>query len=69
MTTAAIIVCLLIIALGAVYFLGRNSIQKDELKQDVVTGEKTNEILQKQRDDRIVGVDDADSLFDTLKKD
>lgn len=69
MTTAAIIVGLLIIALGAVYFLGRKSIQKNDLKQDVATGEKTNEVLQKQRDDRVVSVDDADRLFDTLEKD
>lgn len=69
MMTAAIIAVLLTVALGAFWRIGRNSAEKDELKRDVATGEKTNEILQKQRDDRIVSVDDADRLFDTIEKD
>lgn len=69
MLTAGIISVLLAVALFAVFRLGRNSEEKTELKRDVATGEKTNEILQKQRDDRIGSVDDADRLFDTLKKD
>lgn len=69
MEMAAILLLFIAIALFAVFRIGRGSEEKTELKRDVATGEKTNEILQKQRDDRIVSVDDADRLFDTLKKD
>ena len=69
METIGIIVGLLTVALFAFFRMGRNSTQKDDLKRDVATGEKTNEILQKQRDNRIDSVDDADRLFDTIKKD
>lgn len=69
MQTFSIIVGLFAIAIGAVYYLGRNSLQKDNLKTDVATGEKTNEVLQKQRDNRIDTVDGADRLFDTIKND
>lgn len=69
MQTFIIIALLTAVAFFTIYRLGRNSAEKDELKRDVATGEKTNEILQKQRDDRINSVDDADRLFDTLKKD
>ncbi len=60
---------LLAVALFAFFRIGRNSTEKDQLKRDVATGEKTNEILQKQRDNRIDSVDDADRLFDTIEKD
>lgn len=69
MLTAGIISVLLAVTLLVVFRMGRDSEVKTELKSDVATGEKTNEILQKQRDDRIVSIDDADRLFDTLKKD
>ena len=69
METIGIIVGLLTVALFSFFLMGRNSTQKDDLKRDVATGEKTNEILQKQRDNRIDSVDDADRLFDTIKKD
>ena len=69
MLTAGIISVLLAVTLFVVFRMGRGSEEKTELKRDVATGEKTNEILQKQRDDRIGSVDDADRLFDTLKKD
>lgn len=69
MTVAGLLAVLLAVALYAVYRMGRDSSVKNELKRDVATGEKTNEILQKQRDDRISSVDDADRLFDTFKKD
>lgn len=69
MEILGVIAGLLAVALFAFFRTGRNSAEKDELKRDVATGEKTNEILQKQRDDRVNSVDDADRLFDTLKKD
>lgn len=69
METFGIIALVLAVALFAFFRIGRNSAEKDELKRDVATGEKTNEILQKQRDNRVNSVDDADRLFDTLKKD
>jgi len=67
MTTAAIIAGLLFIALGAFYVLGRNKIEKNDLKQDVATGKKTNEILEQQRDNGINSVDDADSMWNARK--
>lgn len=69
MLAAGIISVLLAVTLFVVFHMGRDSQKKNELKRDVATGEKTNEILQKQRDDRIGSVDDADRLFDTIKKD
>lgn len=69
METIAIIAVLLAVALFAFYRMGRDSSTKDELKQDVKTGVEISEILKKQRDNRIVSVDDADRLFDTIKKD
>lgn len=66
--TIAIILGISIAAL-AFYRWGRNSKTIDVLESDVKTGEKVNEILQKQRDDRIDSVDDADRLWNSFKKD
>ena len=67
MTTYIAIILVLIVALLAVFRLGRNAVEKDDLKRNVATEEKANETLQKQRDGRIISVDDADRLFDSLK--
>lgn len=57
------------IAALAIYRWGRNSKTIDVLKEDVKTGEKVNEILEKQRDGRIDSVADADRMWDSVKKD
>lgn len=45
------------------YSLGRKSQQANELKRDVETGKKVNEILEEQRDNRISSVDDSDRMW------
>lgn len=57
------------IAAFAIYRWGRNSKTIDILKTDLKTGEKTHEILQKQRDGRVSGVDDADRMWESVEKD
>lgn len=69
MTAIVIILVLNAVMLFVVYRMGRDSEQKSESVREAVAKELVNEILQKQRDDRIGSVDDADRLFDTLKKD
>ena len=69
MYQAIALIALLVIAAGAVYRFGRNSKTVEVQKADIKEGQKVNEILEKQRDNRVNSVDDADRLFDQLKKD
>ena len=69
MKTFGFIVLILGIALLAIHRLGRNSVKTDDLKKDVQTGQKVNEVLQKQRDNRIDSVDSADKLWSSHNED
>lgn len=69
MQTFGFIIVILGVALLAIYRMGRNSVKTDNLKKDLETGHRTNEILQKQRDDRINSVDDADKLWSSHNED
>lgn len=63
MTVLIITLVMVAIAALAIYRLGRTSKTVDVLKSEVATGEKTNEILQKQRDGQISNANDADSFW------
>lgn len=69
MITFGVIIIGIAIAALAIYRWGRNSKTIDVLKSDVKTGEKANAVLEKQRDNRINSVADADRLWDSVKKD
>lgn len=63
------IIVLVIFAAGAVYRFGRNSKTVEVQKAEIKTGEKVNEILEKQRDNRVNSIDDADRLFESFEND
>lgn len=69
MNSIIAIIVLVMITAGAVYRFGRNSKTVEFQKIDIKEGQKINEILEKQRDNRVNNVDDADRLWNEHKKD
>lgn len=63
MYSAIALIFVLIVAAGAVYRFGRNSKTVEVQAADIKEGEKINEILEKQRDNRINNINDADSFW------
>jgi|GEM_PF-5912573 len=69
MNSLLITFVVVIVAAFAFYRLGRKSHETKTLEQDVKTGQKANEILKNQRDNRIDSVDDADRMWTDREKD
>ena len=70
MSSIIIITTILIgVAALALNMWGRKSKECNQLKKDLEAEREANEILKKQRDNRITNVDDANRMWDNHKKD